>query len=104
MEQQNILSFLNAANYFRFDARKWNIINDNSKNNEVTKSGLCDYINTYILVKGDITVVAAPAMQVGFKNCAQFTTCIIKIETAIDDSKNLDLVMIMDNLLFCRIK
>ena len=69
-----------------------------------TKSALCDYIDTYILVKGDITVVAAPAIQVGFKNFAQFTTCITKIETAIDDPKNLDLVMIMYNLLFCRIK
>ena len=31
-----------------------------------TKSGLCNSIDTYILVKNDITVVAAPAIQVGF--------------------------------------
>ena len=58
-----------------------------------TKYGLCDFIDAYILVKGDITAVAAPAIQVGFKNCAQFTTCITKIETAIADAKNLDLVI-----------
>ena len=69
-----------------------------------TKYGLCDHIDACILVKGDITVIAAPAIQVGFKNCAKFTTCITKIETAIADAKNLDLVMIMYNLLFCRIK
>ena len=62
---------MNAANYFRSDARKWNIINDNSKimlqqMKLPTKSGLCNSIDTYILVKNDITVVAAPAIQVGF--------------------------------------
>ena len=62
---------MNAANYFRSDARKWNIINDNSKimlqqMKLPTKSGLCNSIDTYILVKNDITVVAATAIQVGF--------------------------------------
>ena len=41
-----------------------------------------------------MTVRAAPATQVGFKNCAQFTKCITKIdETTINYVKNLDLVM-----------
>ena len=31
MEQKKI--FLNERNYFRFDTRKWNAINDNSKSN-----------------------------------------------------------------------
>ena len=72
-----------------FVTRKWNIVNDNSKSNydatnetsyntEILKSNLCDYSNTYILVTGDITVVAAPATKVAFNNCAPFTKCIKK--------------------------
>ena len=67
--------------------RKWNIVYDNSKanydaeneatyNTEVLKSNLCDY-NAYILVRGGVTITAAPATQVAFKNCAPFTKCII---------------------------
>ena len=55
--------------------RKWNIVNNNSKanynaTNEITynakvlKSSFCDYNNAYILVRGDITVTAAPSTQV----------------------------------------
>ena len=48
------------------------------------KSGLCDYSDAYILVKGTITVnnIAADAdgnntdKKVIFKNCAPFTDCI----------------------------
>ena len=72
-----------------FVTRKWNIVNDNSRSNydatnetsyntEILKSNLCDYSNTYILVTGDITVVAAPATKVAFNNCAPFTKRIHK--------------------------
>ena len=58
-----------------------------------------------ILVRDDITVVAAPATQVAFKNCAQFTKCIIKIyETRIDNTKDLDIVMPMYNLMKSSLK
>ena len=51
--------------------RKWNIVNDNSKasfnaenevifNIEILNSNLCDYKDAYILVRGDITVIADP--------------------------------------------
>ena len=44
--------------------------------------------DAYILVRGDITVVAAPATQLAFKNCAPFTKCITKVdETTIDDAE-----------------
>ena len=88
-----------------------NVVNDNSKSNydainEVTyntkilKSNLCDYNDTCIIVRGDITVVVANATQVRFKNCAPFTKCITKIdETTIDDAEDLDLVMPMYNLI-----
>ena len=63
-------------------ARQWNIANDQSNanydvgnkiiyNTEVFKSNICDYV--YILVRGDINVIAVPATQVSFKNYAPFT-------------------------------
>ena len=102
---QKILNLLNEANDSKFVTRKWNNVNDNSKSNydatneitnntQVLKSNLCDYNNAYILVRGNITVVAAPATQIAFKNCAPFTKCITKIdETTIDGAE--DLVMPM---------
>ena len=91
--------------------RKWNIANDQSNanydvgnqiiyNTDVLKSDLCDYNNAYILVRGDITVTAAPVIQVSFKSCAPFTKCITKINgTTIDGAEDLDLVTPMYNLI-----
>ena len=66
------MNLLNKANDSRFVIRKWNIVNDQWNanydvgneiiyNTEVLKTILCDYNNTYILVKGDITGEAAGA-------------------------------------------
>ena len=111
MEHQKILSLLNEANDSKFVARKWNTVNDQSTanydvgneiiyNTEVLKDNICDYNDAYILVRGDITVAAAPAAQVSFKNCAPFTKCITKIdETTVDDAEDLDSVMLMYNLI-----
>ena len=61
-------------------------------NTEVLKANLCNYNDAYILVKDDITVTAAPETQVSYKNCAQFTNCITKIDGAtIDDAEDSDL-------------
>ena len=102
---------MNDANDSKFVTRKWNIVNDNSNSNyaaaneityntEILKSNISDYNDAYILVTGDITVVAATATQVAFKNCAPFTKCITKIDgTTIDDAEDLDLVMPMYNLI-----
>ena len=52
------------------------------------KSGLCDYSDSYILVKGTITVQNTTATdadtdntnkQITFRNCALFTDCISEI-------------------------
>ena len=46
------------------------------------KSSLCDYLDAYILVTGDILVTATGGdenTEVGFKNCAPFTKCITHI-------------------------
>ena len=78
--------------------RKWNVANDQSNvnydvrnkivyNTDVLKSNLCDYNDAYILLRGNITVMAAHEPQVSFKNCAPFTKCITKIDrTTIDDT------------------
>ena len=81
------MNLLNEASDSKFVARKWNIVNYQSNGNydigneiiyntKVLKYNLCDYNDAYILVKGDITVTAAPARQVSFKNCATVTKCI----------------------------
>ena len=71
------------------------------------KSSLCDYSDAYILVSGTITVVAALAAGVGnngiqvvFKNCALFTDYMSEINnTQIDNSKDIDVVMLMYDLI-----
>ena len=70
MEHQKTSNLLNEASDSRFVTWKWNIINDWSNANynvgekiiysrEVLKSKFCDYNGANILVRGDITVVAA---------------------------------------------
>ena len=102
-----MLNLLNETNDSKFITRKWNIVHDNSKSNydttdeitcntEVLRSNICDYNDAYILVRGDIAVVATPATQVVFKNCVPFIKFITKInETTIDDAEDLELLMPM---------
>ena len=93
MEHQKMLHLLNEANDYKFVSRKWNSVNGNSKSNygvgneiiynrEVLKSNLCDYQDASILVRGDITVTAAPETQVVFQNCSLFTKFTTKIDEA----------------------
>ena len=72
------------------------------------KSSLCDYSDSYIFVKGTMSIarVLAPAepnnvgKEVVFKSCAPFTDCISEINnTQIDDAKDMDVVMPMYNLI-----
>ena len=102
---------MNEANESKFATRKWNNIDGNSKANygvgsqvmnnaEVLKPNFCGYNNTYILVKGDITIVGDQAIQLAFTNCAPFTKCIAKNGGTIkDDAEDLDIVMPMYNLI-----
>ena len=72
------------------------------------RSNLCEYSDTYILVKGAITVpntAAAGAAvnntnrKVIFKNCAPFTDCITEINnTQVDDAQQIDIIMPRYNL------
>ena len=69
------------------------------------KSSLCDYSDSYILVKGTITFqdtsVQDPEANntnkgVIFRNCASFTDYLREISnTLVDNAKNIDVVMLM---------
>ena len=71
------------------------------------KSGLCDYSDTYIIVKGTVTITGAVAdaiarqadkrnKDVVFKNCAPFTNCKSEINnTEVDNARDIDIVMPM---------
>ena len=69
------------------------------------KSDLCDYNNSYIVVKGRITDEGANNAnernkQLTFKNNTLFRSCILKTNNTFpDNAENLDTVMPMYNLL-----
>ena len=67
-----------------------------------------DYSNSYTLMSGTITVaeLAADAgnknIEVVFKNCTSFTSCISEINnTQIDNVEDIDIVMPVYNLMEC---
>ena len=122
MEYQKIVNLLDSASNkpSKFRTRNRVEINDDrrgtfSPNKQIRfktamlRSSLCDYSDAYILVKGNITVNNTAAdgaaanntnKKVIFKNCAPFTNCISKINnTDIDNSKYIDIVMPMQNLI-----
>ena len=75
------------------------------------RSNICDYADSYILVKGAITITGAgddaaarradeKNKGVTFENCAPFTKCISWINnTDIDNAHDFDIVMSMYNLI-----
>ena len=123
MEYQKIANLLESTsdNLSKFRTRNWVEINDESRGNyansdirfkiTMLRSNLCDYADSYILVKGTITITGAgddaAARQaderdkgVTFKNCAPFTKCISRINnTDIDNAHDIDNVMPMYNLI-----
>ena len=123
MEYQKIANLLESTsdNLSKFRRRNWIEINGESRGNytngdikfktTMLRSNICDYANSYIFVKGTITITgagdAAAARQadekdkeVTFKNCALFTKCICRINnTGIDNAHDIDIVMPMYNLI-----
>ena len=111
----------NASNKTsKFRKKDWVEINDAimgeySPNKQIRfktamlRSSLCDYIDAYILVKGNISVNNTPAAgaaanntnkKVIFKNCAPFTNCKSKTNNSqIDNAEYIDIVMPMYNLI-----
>ena len=75
------------------------------------KSSLCDFSETYILIKGRITITGAGADAAGkqadkrdkgliFKNYAPFINCKTEINnTEIDNAEDIDIKMSMYNLI-----
>ena len=94
-----------ATMFFIVEKQQKSILNDVGNeiiyNTKVLKSGLCDYSNAYILLRGNIAIGGRNiATEVAFKNCAPFTKCITNIDgKTIDNANDLDLVMLMYSLL-----
>ena len=108
-----------SDNTSKFRTRNWIEIIDESIhansdirfNTIMLRSNLCDYADSYILVKGTITITGAGDNAgerqadegdkgVTFKNCAPFTKCISRINnTDIDNAHDNDIVMPVYNLI-----
>ena len=122
MEYQNIANWLESTSDdpSKFRTRNWVEINDESRGNyansdirfktTMLRSNLCDYADSYILVKGTITITgegdnAAERADerdkgVTFKYCAPFTKRISRINNAdTDNAHDIDIVMPMYNLI-----
>ena len=122
MEYQKMSNLLESTsdNLSKFRTRNWVERNDESRGNYANTdirfktimliSNLCDYADSYILVKGIITITGAeddaaarPADErnkgVTFKNCGPFTKFISRINnTDTDNADDIDIVMPMYNL------
>ena len=122
MEYQKIANLLDSVSNqpSKFRTRNWVEINDESRGTNTSndirfkttmlRSSLCDYADSYILVKGTLTITVAGnddaakqaderGKSVTFKNCAPFTKCISrKNNTDIDNAQYIDIVMPMYNL------
>ena len=97
VETQKIVNLLGDANneYSKFATWKWYVINDQNNTDygewhedsttakfetRVIISSLCDYLDAYILVTGNMTAIGGNAnTRVAFKNCALFTKYITHI-------------------------
>ena len=121
MEHQKITNLLESTsdNRSKFRTRNWVEINDELRGNyansdirfksSILRSNLCEYPDSYIIVKGIITITGAgddaAARQaderdkvVTFKDCAPFTKCISRINnTDIGNAHDIDIVMPMYN-------
>ena len=122
-EYQKIANLLNNElnQPSKFRTINWVEVNDKSReifaNSDIKfkttmlRSNLCDYADSYILVKGTVTVTGVgnddDARQRDernkgdtFKNCTPFTKCISRINnTGIDKTQDIDIVMPMYNLI-----
>ena len=110
-----------SDNLSKFRTRSWVEKNNESRGNyansdirfitSMLRSNLCDYADSYILVKGTITFTGAGDdaaarradernKGVTFKNCPPFTKCVSRINNAdIDNVQDIGILMPMYNLL-----
>ena len=101
METQKIVNLWNSSEneYSKFATKTWCVIDSESKAvylhqnptqflTSSLESGLCDYSDAHVLVRGNIVVVGANNYtKDAFKNCAPFRKCRTEInETLIDEA------------------
>ena len=118
MESQKIINLFDITSddedMPRFVTKKWIEVYDQPEKNYIAikkiriktsmlRSDLCDYSDTYIVVKENIIVTnpndAKRNKEVAFKNYASFINCISNINgEKIDNAEDLDVVMPMYNL------
>ena len=125
MEYQKIANLLDSApnQPSKFRTRNGVEIIDKSRGtytsngikfkNAMLRPNLCNYADSYILVKGTITITGAGNDDAAkrlyernegviFKKCASFTKCISRINnTDIDRAQDIDVAMSMYNLTEC---
>ena len=124
IEHQKITNLLGTTpdRVPRFITKKWVEVHDQSGSADnrykpskqirfkaiMLESDLCDFSDTYIVVKGDITLTKTEERGftdirnrfLAFKNNTPFTNCISKINNIlIDNAEDLDIVMPMYSLL-----
>ena len=96
----------------KFATKKWYVIDSQTTKDKykqgdtikfetkTIKSSLRDYSDAFILVTGDITVVANDDTDVVFKKCAPFPTCKTVInDVFIDEASHIYIAMSMCNLI-----
>ena len=114
METQKIINLLNVSDNknSKFAAKKWHIIDSESKGNYSYKnpitfltksmeSSLCDYSDGYILVTGSIRITRSNQnVKVAFKNYAPFKDCRTEINDTFADYADFnDIAVPMYNLI-----
>ena len=123
MEYQKIVNLLDTESNqpSKFRTRNWVEINDESRETYTSidvkfkttmlRSNLCDYADSYVVVKGTITITGAGDddaakrldernKSIIFKNCVPFTKCISRINNKdIYNAQDIDIVMPMYNLI-----
>ena len=118
MEHYLISKLLNNSTVPKLVTRKWIKVNglsggQNSANKNIRfktpmlRSDLWDNIDAYIIIQGIVSVTSTNNVKrrnrkVTFKNNAPFRSCISKINnTFVDNSEDLDIVMVVYNLFEC---
>ena len=114
METQKIVNLLNDSNNenSKFATKKWYVIDSEAKGNysdeneikfltSSLESSLCDYLDAYVLVTGNINGTGGDVnTKVAFKNCSPFKKCRTEInETFVDNAEFISIAMPMYNLI-----
>ena len=96
-DKPNQSSKFKTKNWVEINDQSWGTYSENNQigfQNSMLRSSLCDYSDSYVLVKG------TPNKKVIFRNCVPFTNCISRINnTQVDGAHDIDVVMPTYNLI-----